>query len=153
MYPGCGVLVFGSVQRGAERPDSDLDVMVVCPGDGELKLECGARTGAGNVNVDMAIFPEETLRKVAQTRWFIFWEFSQAEIVHDPAGIAQRNQAIVCRRMREHPEVVRVWEEVMVAVRRSKKEAGVAMPYGGRTGVEEYLEKMLSRGAGAEEKN
>lgn len=144
MYPGCGVLVFGSVGRGDERLDSDLDVMVVYQGDGDLKWDPGARIAEANLKVDLAIFPEAALRKLSQTRWFVLWEFSQAEIVHDPTGVAERCQAVVRQRMGEHPEVARVWGELMVAVRRSKKETGVSMPYGGRPGVEEYLEKLLS---------
>ncbi len=91
-YPGCGILVFGSVARGQERPDSDLDVMVVCEGDAPLKWDPGAAIGERDINIDLAVFPEATLQRLAETKWFIFWELSQAQVVHDPTGIAERNR-------------------------------------------------------------
>ncbi len=39
---------------------------------------------------------------------------------------------------------MRVWEELMAAVSRSKKEPGIELPYGGRDGVEKHLERLLA---------
>ena len=46
-FRDCGILVAGSVQRGTERPDSDIDLFVACDGDGPL--------GAYNAKVGLAI--------------------------------------------------------------------------------------------------
>ena len=143
-YPGCGILVFGSVGRGEERPDSDLDVMVVHGGEGELELILGSPLGEAGLSLDLAVFPEAALLRLAATRWLVFWEFSQAQIVHDPTGIARRNQARIRERFKARPEAAAVWGELMAAVSRSKRERGVTLPYGGRTGVEGYLERMIA---------
>jgi hypothetical protein len=100
--------------------------------------------GAAGLNLDIAVFPEVTLRRLAATRWFVFWEFSQAKIVHDPTGVARRNQGLIRQCFEAHPEAAAVWKELMAAVSRSKHERGVTLPYGGRAGVEEYLERMIA---------
>jgi hypothetical protein len=143
-YPGCGILVFGSVGRGEERPDSDLDVMVIFNGPGELKWDPSAPIGDPDLNIDLAVFPEVTLQQVAKTRWFVFWELSQAKIVHDPTGIAERNQAILRKRFSDHPEIAQVWKEYLTAHGRSKKGESVKQRFSGRAELETHLEKMLS---------
>lgn len=152
-YPGCGILVFGSVGRREERPDSDLDIMVVYEGDGDLTLDHGVPIGPPDVNVDLVIFPENAFRRIIEKKWFGFWEFSQAEIIHDPTGIAERNQAIVRERMRKHPEVAHVWEAFVEAVQRSKKETGVKQPFEKRSELEDYLERLLKEESTAHDRS
>lgn len=118
--------------------------MVVSEGDGLLEWNPGASIGEPEINIDLAVFPEATLRRLAETRWFVFWEFSQARIVHDPTGIAERNQVALRSRFAAHPEVTRVWEELMAAFGRSKRTPGIELPYGGREGVEKRLETLLA---------
>jgi hypothetical protein len=118
--------------------------MVVHGGEGELELSPGSPLGEPGLNLDMAVFPEAALRRAAATRWFVFWEFSQARIVHDPTGIARRNQELIRQCFEARPDAVAVWKELMAAVSRSKHERGVTLPYGGRAGVEEYLERMIA---------
>lgn len=141
-YPGCGILLFGSVGRGDDGPDSDLDIIVVFEGEGPLKWDPGAPIGDPDLNVDLAVFPEPAFRRLAETRWFVFYEFSQAKIIHDPTGIAERNQAPLRDCMRRHPEVVRVWEEYLASYRRSKKEAGYKQLFE-RSDLEKHLERLL----------
>lgn len=117
-YPGCGVLVGGSVQRGEERPDSDLDLFVVFPGDGAVHLEHD-RSSEG-IKVDIALFPEQAFLCEVQSQWYNFWMFSRAEIIHDPTGIAKRNQDSALSYFRQYPEVDRAWERQIAEVRRHK---------------------------------
>ena len=142
-YRGCGILVFGSVGRGEEKPNSDLDVIVVHDDEGELEWMPGSPLGEPGLNLDLAIFPQAALRRLAATRWFAFWEFAQAEVVHDPTGIARRNQTLIRERFEAYPEAAAMWKELMAAVSRSKRGSGVTLPYGGRAGVEAYLERLF----------
>lgn len=106
-YPGCGILVAGSVQRGEERPDSDLDLFVVFQGDGKLGMT--HEVSPEGIKIDLALFPEAAFLLQADAEWFNFWMFSRAEIVHDPAGIAKRNQNIALAYFRMHPGVDAAW--------------------------------------------
>lgn len=117
-FPGCGVLVAGSVQRREERPDSDLDLFVVFPGDGQLGLT--HETSPEGIKIDLALFPEDAFRRQVESEWFNFWMFSRAEIVHDRTGIAKRNQDIVLAYFSRHPNIDSAWVEQMEEVRRHK---------------------------------
>ena len=107
-HPGCGVLVSGSVQRGEEREDSDLDIFMVYPGNGEIRLDRVDR--ADGLRVDLARFPEAGFRAALPAEWFKFWMFSGAEIVHDPTGIAKRNQELARQRFAERSDIDAAWE-------------------------------------------
>jgi predicted nucleotidyltransferase len=117
-YPGCGILVGGSVQRGEERPDSDLDLFAVVPGDGQVHLE--HERSAEGVKIDLALFPEMALLRDVGTQWYKFWMFAHAEIVHDPNGIARRSQETVLAYFGYHPDIERAWEQQLAEVRLHK---------------------------------
>jgi len=117
-YPGCGILVAGSVQRGEEREDSDLDLFVVFPGGGDIRLE--HEESAEGVKIDLALFPERGFQREVEEHGYRFWMFARAEIVHDPTGIARRNQEIALSYFTSHPDVDEAWAEQMAEVRRHK---------------------------------
>lgn len=127
-FDRCGILVFGSVQRGAERPDSDLDLIVIYDGDGDLRVERDAPFKDVDFRVDVVLFPEAAFRRLAEREWYLFWEFSQAEILHDPSGLARRNQDTIRRAMLSRPDIVRTWEELMAQVRRHKLDPSFQVP-------------------------
>ena len=118
MYPGCGILVAGSVQRGEERADSDLDLFVVYPGDGPVRLE--HEESPEGIKIDLAFFPESGFQRQVQEEWYKFWMFSRAEIVHDPTGIAKRNQDTALSYFAGHPEIDQAWVRQTEEIRRHK---------------------------------
>ena len=124
----CAILVFGSVQRGAERPDSDLDLIVFYEGDGDLRVERDAKFPDVGVRVDVVLFPDAAFHRLAAKEWYLFWEFSQAEILHDPTGIARRNQDMIRRQLQSRPDIVSAWEELMAQVRRHKLDPSFEVP-------------------------
>ena len=138
-----GIMVFGSVQRGAERPDSDLDLIVIYEGDGELRVERDAPFGDVGIRVDVVLFPEAAFHRLAEKEWYLFWEFSQAEILHDPTGIARRNQDLIRRRMQSRPDIVGAWEDLMAQVRRHKLDPEYRVPLT-RPEFEDTLRRMVT---------
>lgn len=124
----CGILVFGSVQRGTERPDSDLDLIVIYEGNGDLRVERDAKFNNVGVRVDIVLFPEAAFHNMAEKEWYLFWEFSQAEILHDPIDIARRNQGMIRRQLQSRPDIVNAWEELMAQVRRHKLDPNFQVP-------------------------
>jgi hypothetical protein len=125
--------------RPEQWEQADIEVH---DGDGGLEWTPGSPLGEVGLNLDLAVFSESAFRRLAETRGFVFWEFAQAEIVHDPAGIAGRNQRSIRDRFNAHPEAEAVWREFMAAVARNKWDANVTLPHGGREGVEQHLERM-----------
>ena len=117
-YPGCGILVWGSVMRGCERPDSDLDIFVVVQGDGPIRIRQGWQAGkrypenyVDGVCLDMAIMPAETLAELLQHEPYKFWFFARSHVVHDPKGLATKYLGVAAAYFDAHPAVEAVWKE------------------------------------------
>lgn len=108
-YPGCGITIFGSVLRGREHPDSDLDMFVVVEGDGTITLDQSSRLDG--VLLDMATFPSDTLAKELAEEPFKFWFFACSQIVHDPNGLAKRHHDVARQYFDTHPTVDAVWRQ------------------------------------------
>ncbi|GEM_PF-2784919 len=140
-FPECGILLAGSVQRGEERPDSDLDLFVVFPGDGAVRLE--HEESCEGIKVDLAVLPEDAFQREVKQHWFRFWMFSRAEIVHDPAGIAKRSQDLVLSYFRRHPNIDQAWEEQLKKVRHHKKDRNYLPEYPTWDGFAERIGEML----------
>ena len=117
-YRDCGILVMGSVQRGEERPDSDIDLFVVFEGDGRLGLT--HETSPEGVKIDLALFPKATFLRQFEDEWFLYWGFSRATIVHDPTGVAAHCQDLVRRRFKKNPHIDAAWEQQQAEVLKHK---------------------------------
>ena len=144
-FPACGILVAGSVQRGEERPDSDLDLFVVFPGDGAVRLE--HEESREGIKVDLAVFPEDGFKREVRQQWFKFWMFSQAELVHDPTGIAKRNQDLARSYFKTHPSIDQAWVDQMSEVRRHKANRSYLPEYPTWDGFAKHIEKMVAEQA------
>ena len=142
-FPACGILVAGSVQRGEERPDSDLDLFVVFPGDGAVRLE--HETSREGIKVDLAVFPENGFQREVKQEWFKFWMFSQAELVHDPTGIAKRNQEIARSYFRTHPSIDQAWITQMTEIRKHKANRSYLPRYPSFNDFVMHIERMISQ--------
>ncbi|MFW6154386.1 MAG: hypothetical protein ACOC95_04130 [Planctomycetota bacterium] len=95
-----------------------LDLFVVYPGAGRIHLE--HTHSAEGVKVDLAVFPETALRRDVRTEGYKFWMLSRAEIVHDPHGLARRNQELVLSWFRHHRQIDRAWQQQLARVRLHK---------------------------------
>jgi len=145
-FPACGILVAGSVQRGEERPDSDLDLFLVFPGDGAVRLE--HEESREGIKVDLAVFPECGFQREVKQKWFNFWMFSRAEIVYDPNGIAKRNQELALSYFGSHPDVDQAWVRQMSEVRRHKADRTYLPEHPTWDGFAKHIEKMVAEQAG-----
>jgi predicted nucleotidyltransferase len=141
-YPGCGILVGGSVQRGEERPDSDLDLFVVFAGGGHVHLE--HEQSAEGVKIDLALFPEAAFLRDVETQWYKFWMFARAEIVHDPSGIAGRCQKTALTYFRRHPQIDRAWEQQLAEVRLHKADRSYQLTYWTWNDFISHIETLLA---------
>ena len=126
-YPDCGILLMGSVQRGEERPDSDIDLFVVFEGDGTLGLT--HETSPEGVKIDLALFPKATFLRQLEDEWFLYWGFSRATIVHDPTGIAAQCQKMVRERFSENPQIDAAWKQQQTEVLKHKADRSYTLEF------------------------
>lgn len=144
-YPGCGILLAGSVQRGEEREDSDLDLFVVFPDNGPVRLQ--HEESPEGIKIDLALFPEGGFQRAVEEEGYKFWMFSRAEIVYDPTGIAARNREIALSYFERHPAVDEAWAEQMSEVKRHKADGNYLPKHPTWAGFAEHVRQMVGERA------
>jgi len=108
-FPGCAVLLWGSVQRGCERPDSDLDLIVVHNGDGKMVIDHS--WSHEGIEMCMTYFPVEYLARELHDRPYLYWPFAQTEQLCDRENLSAPLQELARSYFRDNPEVARFWED------------------------------------------
>ena len=97
----CAIVLIGSVARGQERPESDLDLNIFFPDDDvtchaspyvdtdnkwQLKMKCKVQ----GVRIDVAWETYQGLEERLQGDGPIHcWPFSNGKILHDPSGMVE----------------------------------------------------------------
>jgi hypothetical protein len=106
--PECRIVLHGSVQRGEERSDSDLDLIVVQDRGGDRKIDFSrAREG---IRLGLTCYGASWLEDSIGVHPYWYWPFSHAEVHRDPDGLAKRLQSCLRQYFDAHPAVVRAWE-------------------------------------------
>ena len=128
--PGCAVVLVGSVQRGYERPASDIDLIVIVRDDVQADAAWTQRwehRGARSFTIHLSGFELCTFfaTRSAVERWltetpFHMYPFSQGEILQDPVGVARRLQAFAQDYFRKHPKLAATWEQQLAAHKQVK---------------------------------
>ena len=119
---------------GYERPESDVDIIIVVPDVTTACFPGGKATSHTDyVKVVDAIFDGVCLDMVFVTSVFLEQElvrkpwrgyyFAQLRIVHDPREIIQSAQARIARWFDSRPDVIELWKEWM-AQRRVRAVSG-----------------------------
>jgi predicted nucleotidyltransferase len=140
--PNCGIQLQGSLARGTERDDSDVDLTVVLDpaapaprfneflnpqNHGGMIRVWVDRFG---VNVDINWIYESDLVALSHTSAALGWYmFAIGRPLYDPQNRAQRCQDSLRKWFDAHPEILRAWEAQQVAVNRHKHEPGHALEF------------------------
>jgi hypothetical protein len=137
--PLCGVVLQGSVAAGCERPDSDIDLFVVCSTTTPRFNDYIQSDNRGNMRakgpiegiiVDIGWECCESLATTIERKgaagWFMF---SQGIIIHDPQGLAKRCQDAMHAWFEENPSIARAWAKQQQDVRSRKVHPDHPMEY------------------------
>jgi len=155
--PECGVVLFGSVAEGKQRPDSDLDLFVISRERTEVRFadstvaheEDGMQLIRGHVQgirVDLACWPVGPLEKALASALYLFYPISLGRILHDPDGLAQHYLGVMRDYFQENPAIVDAWVEQQEKFRRSRIDPGFRLEFPEWGGFVEHLGVMISRG-------
>jgi len=127
----CGVILFGSVQTGQERSDSDLDLCLVVHGDcdlasfapTELHREKGMTLFESRIEgivVHFACWSAEAFQRAVSEEPFTFYPLAKGEIVHDVGGLASGFQQRLQEYFRARPLLSAAWEKQLAALERHR---------------------------------
>lgn len=132
IHDGCGVVLIGSVARGDERPESDIDLNIVFPGD-----DCPVREGSyvdddnrwqlvvrdvvDGIRVDVAWETQSALlRRLRSNDVLKCWPFSNGLVLHDPLDIATPCLRIAKQWYRRHADVAERFEREYAEAKRRR---------------------------------
>ena len=106
-HPGCAIVLVGSVRRGTERPDSDLDLALIVPKNCKKESDHWKYKG---VVLCLCFLGAKWMGESLTTAPYVFWPFSRGEILHDPDGIALAYQDRAKEFFAQNPGVVDLWQ-------------------------------------------
>ena len=151
--PHCGIMLQGSVSRGTERSDSDLDLTVVFGDVQKMHFnelirpdnQFGmSRVVVQSINIDINWYYATDLKRILQQDGACdFFIFSLGEIVHDPLQLASSCQSAARAFFTEHPLIAAAWEKQNEAVRRSKSDPLYKLEYPRWPAFSKYLLALL----------
>ena len=129
IHSECGVVLIGSVARGMERANSDVDLNILFPGD-ECPLGLSPYVAADNrwqlkvkdviqgIRIDVAWETEQALAErlngdgVANC-----WPFANGKVLRDPCGIVGPCLELARKWFAVHPEIAARYESEYAAAK------------------------------------
>ncbi len=135
IHEGCSLVLIGSVARRTERPDSDIDINIIFPGDDcpvgrhgyvgdDNRWQLVVKDIVQGIRVDVAWETERALLNRLQSDDVLnCWPFSHGRVLHDPRNIASPALRIAKQWYRDHPEVAQRYESAYAEAKRVKRQA------------------------------
>lgn len=112
---GCGIILHGSVQRGYERPDSDIDLFVITAHGDSMRFDL--KQVIDGISVQVCYWPSGPLAAEMKKEPYLFYTLSHGRILSDPDGLAQAHQTRGRRYFHKHPQVTELWDKQVAEVR------------------------------------
>lgn len=152
--PDCGVRLQGSVARGQERADSDIDLTVILSPAGPHQFnrlirednhygmrvipveECGVTLDINWLRVD------ELLRIVRDRGAGDWWMFYQGQTIHDPAGLAERCQDAIAEWFERNPAITEAWRRQQQEIQRHKQDPDYPLAFANQPAFSAYLRTL-----------
>lgn len=157
--PDCGVQLQGSVARGDERPDSDIDITVVLSRPEPLVFNeiitrgnhfgmTRARLDPFEVDVDVNWLTQSELLDIIERYGAVgWWMFYRGTPIHDPTGLAKKCQEAISGWFEAHPGIAAEWERQQAEVELRKKDPRHVLRHPTQPGFCAYLTKLLEKDA------
>lgn len=112
------ITLFGSLARGEEREDSDVDIEIVSE-DAEV-WELQQDEERYGIPIDLVICPKEHLLHQFERYPYLCHDYLNEKILYDPRGFMKDFQKKVKRYFDEHPEAAGFWEEKLRVMKENK---------------------------------
>jgi len=109
--------VFGSLAKGNERKDSDIDFEIISTKGKKWKF---SKKKIRRIEVDLVICPKEHLKYQVEKYPYLCYEYLDRKILYDPEGIMKNFKLKVKNYMKKHPEVVKFWKKKLKIMKENK---------------------------------
>jgi predicted nucleotidyltransferase len=131
--PECGVVLIGSVARGVERANSDIDLNILFPGDecvvgvhryiaADNRWQLQVKDQIEGIRIDVAWETEQALlERVSGDGAACCWPFSQGQVLYDPLGVAARPLNIAQAWFAAHRAVAERYEAEYAAAKAEQR--------------------------------
>ncbi len=111
------ITLFGSLARGKEREDSDIDISVFSEDAKKWDL---LKKKINGIEVDFEICPKKHLFNQFKKYPYLCYDYINHKIVYDPQGIIKDFVEKLRKYLEKHPEVVEFWEEKLRIMNENK---------------------------------
>jgi len=119
--PDCPVYLSGSVALRHERPDSDIDLLVIVPDVAAVDFPGGkveweeeefklVAADFQNVRLHLHFATRALLNQFEENPWRAY-KFLKVEALYDPEGIVQQSKDRIAPWYDEHPDAVQLWQQ------------------------------------------
>jgi predicted nucleotidyltransferase len=142
-WPECRIVLLGSVQRGEERPDSDLDLIIIRRAGGDRKTD-HSRIHS-EISLCLTFYGAKWLEQSICKQPYWYYPFAYSEIQRDPDGLANRLQEITKRFFDSHPQVLDAWKNQTRQYLRTRTKPNFKMDYPNWKRFFQHLETLDMR--------
>tara|TARA_Y100000310_G_C20296719_1_gene629768 strand:- start:52 stop:558 length:507 start_codon:yes stop_codon:yes gene_type:complete len=111
------ITLFGSLVRGEEREDSDVDIEIISEDAKEWKLLKDKKYG---IDIDLQITPKNDLLKNFKKYPFLQYSYLNQKTLYDPKGFLKEFTQKLKGYFDKHPEVVEFWEKKLKIMKENK---------------------------------
>tara|TARA_Y100000310_G_C20703085_1_gene831930 strand:- start:10323 stop:10829 length:507 start_codon:yes stop_codon:yes gene_type:complete len=111
------ITLFGSLARGNERPDSDVDIEIISKDAKKWEL---LKKKKYSIEIDLVICPEKHLLHQIQKYPYLCYDYLNEKIVYDPKNFMKELKKKLKRYFKKHPEIVKFWKNKLKIMKENK---------------------------------
>ena len=113
------ITLFGSLARGEERYDSDVDIQIISGNAKKWELkQDDVRYG---IKIDLVICPEKHLIYQFDNYPYLCYDYLNEKIIYDPKSFIKGFQNKIRKYISKHPEVAEFWEDKLKIMKENKR--------------------------------
>ena len=112
------ITLFGSLARGEEREDSDVDIEIVS--EDAKKWELKQDDERYRIKIDLVICPKKHLLHQVEKYPYLCHDYLSEKIIYDPKGFMKDLKEKLKGYFDKHPEVVEFWEKKLKIMKENK---------------------------------
>jgi len=113
------ITLFGSLARGEERSDSDVDIEVISKKAKKWELKQDERRYG--IKIDFQITPKDKLIRNIKKYPYLCYDYLTEKILYDPEDFMKGIRKGLKGYFDKHPEVISFWEKKLKIMKKIRK--------------------------------